>query len=86
MSAVYLKMTYKLELTDDEIRLIGMALTDKLTGFGAQQAAAELHLRLVKAQNIRITEQKVRLDGLLAKAQAAVASPAPLPVDDPTPG
>lgn len=68
MADSYLRMVYTLELSDKEMRLVCLALSNKLSRHEDLKAARELNLRLLKAQLIRIQEQQTKIDGALKTA------------------
>ena len=68
MADAYLRMNYVLEVSDKDMRLICLALAGKLKGHDDQKAAKELNLKLLKAQQIRVQEQQVKLEGALRRA------------------
>lgn len=68
MADSYLKLIYTLELSDREMRLVCLGLSNNLTHSEDRKAARELNLKLLKAQSIRIGEQQTKIDGALKKA------------------
>jgi len=67
MADAYLRMVYVLELSDKDMRLICLGLANKLNQRDMKDAN-DLNLRLLKAQQVRINEQKAKIDGAIEKA------------------
>lgn len=74
MADVYLDMHYKLDVSDRDMRLICLGLAGKLKRPDDIRDAAELNVRLCKAQQIRITEQSNKIGGALRAAEEAHAA------------
>ncbi len=69
MADAYLKMSYLLELTDKDMRLVCLGLSGRLARPEDKGEAAKLNVRLLKLQSVRIHEQQAKIDGALKKAQ-----------------
>ncbi len=68
MADTYLRMTYVTELTDKDMKIISLGLTGRLKRAEDIKAAKELHMRLLKAQSIRLNEQQAMIAGAIRKA------------------
>ena len=74
MADVYLDMHYKLDVSEKDMRLICLGLAGKLKRPEDIKAAAELNVRICKAQQIRIGEQNAKIGGALKAAEEAHAA------------
>ena len=74
MADVYLDMHYKIDVSERDMRLICLGLAGKLKRPDDIRTAAELNVRLCKAQQIRITEQSDKIGGALRLAEEAHAT------------
>lgn len=72
MADVYLNMNYKLDVSDRDMKLICLSLVGKLKRPDDIKDAAELNLRLLKAQKIRIDEQNEKISGALRLAEEEI--------------
>ena len=59
-------VTLDVTLTRDDLRLIGLALSGKLSGGEDKKAAAELNERLLRARRRVVEEELTLIDGALA--------------------
>lgn len=71
MADVYLDMHYKIDVSERDMRLICLGLAGKLKRPDDIRDAAELNVRLLKAQKIRIGEQDTKIGGALRLAEEA---------------
>jgi hypothetical protein len=71
MADVYLDLRYKLDVGEKDMRLICLGLAGKLKRSDDIKDAAELNVRLLKAQKIRIGEQDTKIGGALRLAEEA---------------
>ena len=68
MADAYLRMEYTLHLTDKDMRLVCLALAGKLKSQEDKLAAHELNLKIIKLQQLRISEKLTMLDGAYKRA------------------
>lgn len=68
MSDVYLKLSYNLEVSDKDMRLICLSLAGRIKTKDDKDAATELNVRLLEAQKIRLNEKTALIDGAIKRA------------------
>lgn len=75
MADVYLDVNYRVNLTDKEMRLIGLGLAQKLSRGEDQKEAEQLNLKLLRLQQIRINELISRIGGAISKIEETTEEP-----------
>lgn len=68
MAGVYFTTVYRLEVTDEELKIICLGLAGKLKQHGDIHKAWTLNIRLLKEQHHRIKEQEALITGALKRA------------------
>ena len=68
MADVYLNLTYKVDLSDKDMRLICLSLAGRLKKKDDLAAATELNLRLLESQKTRLNEKLTSITGAIQSA------------------